>query len=212
MIGTTLVAAATGFLAILYQVRSSSRQLRDHIKAQRDADLKELERQKNAIATAILFEIDNFYLYHLRGVRAYLDDILQRRQLPEVVRIPPALFAVYQGNTTRLGELPSNVAQAVVHFYSKALQFFALREECRDERERLGPNVLLPGGTKAFTLAGHLRDSLPGLTRAAHIACKRLGDFTGIDFRAPGITVAEEEVEVLNRDTERIEHEEVHRL
>jgi len=57
MIGTTLVAAATGFLAILYQVRSSSRQLREQMADQHLSSTLESERQKRAIAKALLFEV-----------------------------------------------------------------------------------------------------------------------------------------------------------
>jgi hypothetical protein len=183
------------------------------MKAQRDAERAEGERQKKAVATALLFEMDDFYRYHLRGVRVYFEEIAKRRQLLEVVRTPLSLFTVYQGNAASLGDLPGGVVEATVHFYSKAAQFLALREEYRVERE--GQSELAfdhPDNRKATTLFGHLRDSLPGLTRAAYVACERLSGFTGVEFKAPRIGIAAEDIAALNRETEKIEHEEVHRI
>ena len=62
----TLVAAAIAFIAVIIQIRSSSKQVQDQIKAQRDAEREEQERQKRAVATAILFEIDLIYRSMIR--------------------------------------------------------------------------------------------------------------------------------------------------
>lgn len=208
----TLVAGVIAFVAVIIQIRSSSKQLHDQMKAQRDAEREEQKRQKKAVATAILFEIDGFYRYHVRGVYSYLEKRARMGAFVEVIRIPPSLFAVYHGNTPRLGELPDEVVEVVVHFYSKAEQFFALREDYRAESERLTGPINETDYLKAMTLVGHLRDSLPGLTRAAYIACERLSGFAGVRFESPRIAIAGEDVADLNRDTERIEHEEVHRI
>jgi uncharacterized protein YjeT (DUF2065 family) len=208
----TLVAGIIAFVAVIIQIRSSSHQVRDQIRAQRDAEQAERERQKKAIATALLFEIDDFYRYHVRGAYDRLDGKARSRELPEVVRIPQSRFAVYEGNTPRLGELPHDLVEAVVHFYSKAEHLFAMREDYRAERERGPANILLPQGTKAFTLMGHIRDFLPGLTLAAYIACEGLSGFADVKFEPLRIAIAGEDVAALNRNTERIEHEEVHRL
>jgi len=212
MVGTTLFAAATGFLAVVFQVRSAARQLREQLADQHQESAAESERQKKAVATAILFEIDDFYRYHVGRLRGYLEEKAGKRELLEVVRIPQSMFAVYRGNTPRLGELPDEVVEAVVHFYSKAEQFFALREEYRAARERHGGPVSQLDSLKVWTLVGHIRDFLPGLTGAAHIACERLCGFTGVEFKSPRIAVAGEDIAALNRETERIEHEEVHRI
>jgi len=209
----TLVGVLVALVAVILQVRSSSKHVQDQIRAQRDAERDERERQKKAVATGILFEIDNFYLYHLRGVRGPINETLQRRELPEVVRIPSSLFSVYQGNTGRLGDLPNEVVQAIVHFYSEAAQFLALREDYRAEREAHGQlRFEDPDNLKAVALCGHARDSLPGLTRAAYIACEKLCGVSGLDFKPPNVAVAEENIAALNGEAKRIEHEEVHQI
>ena len=68
----TLVAAAIAFIAVIWQIRSSSKQVQEQIRAQRDAERKERERQRKAVATAILFEIDGFYAGYLRQPRDFL--------------------------------------------------------------------------------------------------------------------------------------------
>ena len=210
----TLVAGVIAFVAVIIQIRSSSKQLHDQMKAHRDSEREELERQKKAVATAILFEIDDFYHYHVRGVYGYLEERTRTRTgaLTEVIRIPPSLFAVYSGNTPRLGELPDEVVEVIIHFYSKAEQFLALREDYKAAAERLTGSIVERDYLKTMTLFGHLRDSLPGLTRAAYIACDRLASFTGVSFQSPRIAVAAEDLAALNRDTERIEHEKMHRI
>jgi len=208
----TLAAGIIAFSAVIIQIRASSKQLREQMRTQRDAEREEQERQKKAVARAILFEIDDFYRYHVRGVRGYLEEIARKGGLLEVVRIAPSMLAVYRGNTSRLGELPDEVVEVVVHFYSKAQQFFALREDYKGERERHAGSADHPNNRKERTLFSHLRDSLPGLARAAYIACERLCGFTGVEFKSPRIAIAGEDIAALNRETERIEHEEVHRI
>jgi hypothetical protein len=208
----TLTAGVLAFLIVRKQIKSSSGDLQKQLDADKRARQEEQERQKKAVATAILFEIDDFYRYHLRGAHGRLEESASKGELLEVVRIPPSMFAVYRGNTPRLGELPDEVAEVVVHFYSKAEQFFALREDYRAERERHAEPADHPDNRKERTLFGHLRDSLLGLTRAAYIACERLCSFTGVDFKAPRIAIAAEDIVALNRETEQIEHEEVHRI
>jgi hypothetical protein len=209
----TLAAGVIAFIAVIIQIRSSSKQVRDQMKAQRDAEREEQERRKKAVATAILFEVDDFYRSQLWRVHAFFEQTGRRRELLEVVRVPPSQFCVYQGNTASLGGLPDEVVEAVVHFYSKAARFLALREDYRRERGEHSEVALdHPDNRKAAILFGHLRDSLPGLTRAAYLACERLSGFICAEFKAPRIAVAAEDLTALNRATDRIEGEEVHQI
>ena len=69
-----------------------------------------------------------------------------------------------------------------------------------------------PDNWKAVTLCGHVRDFFPGLARAAYIACQKLCDVAGLEFKSPNFAVAGADIAGLDRETERIEHEEVHRI
>jgi hypothetical protein len=209
----TLMAGVIAFFAVIMQIRSSSKQVQDQIKAQRDAEREELERRKKALATGILFEIDNFYVYHVGRAYDYINKALQMKRLPEVARIPSSLFSVYQGNAGRLGDLPNDVVRVIVDFYSKAAQYLALREDYRAERERRGELPFEhPANQRAKSLCALTRDFLPGLARALYIACEKLCGVAGLDFKPPSIAVASADIAALNRETQRIEHEEVHRI
>jgi hypothetical protein len=214
--GDGILAFAGGALALFgvwWSNHQSFKNLQKQLEADRNARAEEAEGQRKAVATGILFEIDNFYVYHVGGAYDYIREVLQRRELPEVARIPSSLFSMYQGNTGRLGDLPNEVVRVVVDFYSKAAQFLAVREDYRAEHERHSDlRFEHPDNWKAVTLCGHVRDFFPGLARAAYIACEKLCDVAGLEFKPPSIAVAGADIAALNRETERIEHEKVHRI
>ena len=197
-----LFAGLLAFLAVMIQV-----------EAEWNARADEREGQKRAVAAAILFEIDHFYFYHVGEAWRYVEEALRGRELPEVARIPCPLFSVYQGNAGRLGDLPNEVVRAVVDFYSKAAQFLAIREDYRGEHERhLDLPFEHPDNRKAIILCGNARDFLLGLARAAYSACEKLCGVAELDFKPPGIAVAGADIAALNRETERIEQGQIHRI
>lgn len=119
MIGTTLVAAAAGFLAILYQVRSSSRQLRDQIEADRARAAHEKEEQKRAIAAAIVNEIDNICL-ELDQVQDNIKHALQTPgRFPLAIGFRANTSLIYKAIAPSLGILSAEAVSAIVRFYSK---------------------------------------------------------------------------------------------
>lgn len=138
MVGTTLIAAAAGFLAIVLQVRSSSRQLRYQMKAQRDGEREERERQKRSVATAILLEIDDFCM-HVSG----LCDVLFNQDLPEsekraaFLKFVPLAFTVYPSIADKLGGTGVEATSAVVKFYNKANALNHYLQLCRSALARV---------------------------------------------------------------------------
>jgi hypothetical protein len=120
MVGTTLFAAATGFFAILFQVRSASRQLREQLADQHQASTTESETQKKAVATAIAFEIDSVYRGYVREVEALFkkaapDANFERDLMGKRIEVFP--FAVYEGCAPLLGRLLPQMVQGIVHLY-----------------------------------------------------------------------------------------------
>ncbi|MFZ0962547.1 MAG: hypothetical protein WAO35_16755 [Terriglobia bacterium] len=211
MVGTTLVAAALGFLAILLQVRSSSRQLRDQIKAQRDAERKEHERGNKAVAIAVLFEIDGFYRSRLRDLRQFLDRIDPLNDtLPGMMAVDQNPFPVYFGNASRIGDLEDHIVQAVVHFYGEAISYLSIlrdyREalnfvDCRAKFSSLSP--LRPqdlpsraAEAQARTELKRLKQALPELERFAWLVCYYLCKFTGTEFKFPVIGAAAQNLSI----------------
>jgi hypothetical protein len=135
----TLVVGLIAFAAVIFQIRSSSKQVQDQIKAQRDAEREEQERQRRATATAILFEIDNFYRHHLGQVRDFLTLFERSNQLPGTVPASAHGFVVYHGNASRLGDLPRELAGKIVRFYGTAEHYNVVREDYRARLEREAP-------------------------------------------------------------------------
>jgi hypothetical protein len=209
MVGTTLFAAATGFLAVLFQIRSASRQLREQLADRHQASAAESERQKKAVATLLLFEIDGFYATYLRGPR----DLLERKrletdELPQIVSIGSNLFPVYRGNTSRIGELPLYCVQAVVGFFQQADSIVSnlvdyawslerdrqLRSTMLDETDLRTIREYRSLRGLAWTQLDRITGALPEAIKVAFLVCHALCQFAGIPFRCPPITVAEEKL------------------
>lgn len=135
MVGTTLLAAVLGFGAIWHQTRSSYRQLREQLAAQRDAEREERERQKRAIATAVLYEIDSFYRIELDLVEKNLDNWDgANNSLPTGAGLRTNISEIYKGVSPLLGSLNAKSVSAIVKFYSMVGTYEGL---CRDYQNLL---------------------------------------------------------------------------
>ena len=177
----TLIAGLMAFAAVIIQIRSSSRQVREQITSQRDAEREEQDRQSRAVAAAILFEIDNVYRLIFDQVNA---DDFNLRYL-----IPPNRFVVFEANAGYLGSLGNDLAQAIVRFYGVAARHFLtsqqyLREIENAKADASGHPVSLKGLHAAILQGGYrgvLADSFAAVTDSARAACSRLCDFTGLN-------------------------------
>jgi hypothetical protein len=124
VIGTTLIAAFLGFLAVLLQVRSGSRQLHEQLAFQQDASVEESERRRKAVATALMLEVDDFCMHFARLYNVLLDPgsppILRQEAFLQFVSVA---FTVYSNVADKLGDLGTEATSAVVKFYNKANAF-----------------------------------------------------------------------------------------
>lgn len=178
----TLIAGVIAFAAVIIQIRSSSRQLRDQIKAQRDAEREEQERQKQSVATAILIEID--HVYRLISDQVHADDFDIH------YLIPPNRFVVFEANAGYLGSLGSDLAQTIVRFYGEAVRHFLASQQYLREIESAKAAAAakswgITGGLEASIMEGSYRsvltESFRAVKDAASDACNRLCGFTGLD-------------------------------
>lgn len=204
MIGTTLIAAAAGFLAILYQVGSGSRQLREQMADQHQASDAELDRQRRAIAKALMFEVDDFYCNHLRYVYDHyrkFDGAIE--QLPGVTGMDIRPFAVYDGNTPLLGLLTDDVVRSVVVFYDTARFHLLMVRDYKDLLREYQYGTRLPmAGEEARQVFYYVRGSVPRLTRLAYEACRKLARVTEVPFQKDIVTVAGEDTNLLKKNEE----------
>jgi len=115
----TLVAAVIAFIAIIMQIRSSSKQVQDQVKAQRDAEREERERQRRAIATALLYEIESFYTVELELTEKELAGWdPASNDLPTGFALRTNTSEIYKGVSALLGSLNAKSVSAIVRFYS----------------------------------------------------------------------------------------------
>jgi hypothetical protein len=199
----TLAAGVIAFVAVIIQIRSSSKQVQDQIKAHRDAEQEERERQKRAVASAILFEIDSSYRYLLRDVREFLRTVDPEKEELRTLGIKPlvARFPVLDANAVRIGDLGEHAAADVVWFYSgiraylASLDAFALSHE-----QWLGKpdDALLEHKTRAYL--SHAKNTIPSLIYLAHEVSRELCRISSRPFKSPSIAVAAEDMNALREE------------
>jgi Mg2+ and Co2+ transporter CorA len=198
----TIVAGIIAFVAVIIQIRSSSRQVRDQIQAQREAEQEDKERQKRAVAKALLFEIDDFYLNHLRGVDDHyrnFDGAMEK--LPGVTGMDIRPFAVYDGSTPSLGTLSDEVVKSVVVLYDTArFHLLTVRDYKEMLREYQYGSHSPEAGQEARQLFFYVRASIPRLTRLSYETCMKLACLSNVPFRKDIVNVAGEDTGRLARD------------
>jgi len=202
----TLIAGVIAFIAVIIQIRSSSKQVQNQIKAQSDAEREEREGQKKAVATALLFEIDSFYRLHVRETHESL-----KRWSPATgdlfvaKSISPQPFPVYNGNASVLGSLDKDLVFGIVGFYGAATQCLSALRDYKMEFERCRYNIAQPGSATeaspapevmARSLLEQLQKALPRLVNFAFLSTKKLCEAADVEFRAPFISVAAENLSV----------------
>ena len=179
----TLIAGVIAFIAIIIQIRSSSKQVQDQIKAQRDAEREELERQKRSVATAILYEIDNFYLRHLidraRSFESWkkMEADASSVEMFKVIIGTPSV--VFQASAKRLGELGENVSRAVVVSYGASVAYIELVKWYQDA---FAKGASGSGSRERAAVQAEVREAAEQATKLAALACRLLCQITGTSF------------------------------
>lgn len=114
----TLVAGVIAFIAVIIQIRFSSKQLHNQMKAQRDAEREESERQKRAIARAIICEIGSFYKFDLEQAEKNLSSRnVGTNSFPTATWKRGNTSEIYKANSQVLGSLNAKSVSAIVTFY-----------------------------------------------------------------------------------------------
>jgi len=189
----TLIAGLIAFAAVQLQMWH-----------QRRASRQEQENHKRAVAKALLFEVDDFYSNHLRGVYDHFrsfDGAIEK--LPGVTGMAPRPFAVYDGNTESLGTLPDEVVRSVVVFYDTARRHLSMNRDYRELLREYQYGTHSPeAGQEASQLFFYVRGSIPGLTRLSYEACMKLARLSYVPFRKDVVSVAGEDPQRLAKDEE----------
>jgi hypothetical protein len=209
--GDGLLAFAGGALALLgvwWSNHQSVKNLQKQLEAERKARTEETERQKKAVATALLFEIDGFYATYLRRPRDLLiEKEAAQDALPQFASIGPDQFPIYRGNASKVGELPTECVRALVGFFQRAesivsslVDYASSLDRAREveSREASQPSNIRSGSPFYKTLAGMqlatIQKVLPETIKGAHRVCSILCPLAGVPFKWPPITVAQEKL------------------
>ncbi len=108
-----LFAGLIAFVAIMIQ-----------LETERNARTGEAERQRRAVATAVLLEIDDFCMHFAHLYDALLNlDQQETEKGKAFMKFVPVEFTVYPSVADKLGDLGTEATSAVVKFYNKASAF-----------------------------------------------------------------------------------------
>lgn len=186
----TFLGGLLAFIAILVQVHFANQGLRTQLLEEKEVRGRERHRRNKATATAILFEIDDFYRTYLRDVLSFLEGRPADNSPPVIKSAGRNPFPVYEGNTQQLGGLNQQLVETVVHFYGLA-RAYAMGLEAYSEA--LATIQLAPDSYKLLILKSmvpRIKSECESITPIAFIACRFLCDYTGVAFEAPRIAVA----------------------
>ena len=216
----TLIAGVIAFVAVIIQIRSSSKQVQEQIRAQRDAEREEREREKRVVASAILFEIDGLYRWFLRDVRNFLRDVDPDKEdlsLLEAKPAPANQAVVFAANAGRIGELDEPIVENVVRFYMSVQavlygidrfdearrRYLAASSEGpeHDDRQWLEKSAgYMQLEDFARQWLGNVKKGLPPLIVIAYNVCQQLCTVLSISFEAPRIAVADEDMHAVRQE------------
>jgi len=196
------------FITVIWQIRSSSKQVQDQIKAQRDSEREEGKRQKRAVASALSAEIDDFYRFFLKGLWEKREKIcgpiaLLMKPPAELTPAPPLTFVVYRSTVCQLGLLGTTTVKSVIGLYNFAA---SLLDHYEIYRKAWSPS----SSFKDPELATNLRDvfdALPGVILSSDRACELLAKeqeipYDGRSFCVAGIREVDEKGETTKQALE----------
>lgn len=171
-------AAAAAILAMILQRRGEQSDKR-----------KELTRQTQAMATAMLFEIDRFYRYYVHDVLQTIGCARDGKELPFIEAPGSSPFPVYAANCGRLGDLDKRLVESIVDFYAPAQRHalrigeYADRYDAAQARESSFP--------AASSLVSSIRSRGENLVSLAYIVCAYLCAYTGVSFHRLAVAKGE---------------------
>ncbi len=180
----TLIAGVIAFVAVIIQIRSSSRQVQEQITAQRDAEREEREERKRAIARAIICEIDSFYRFDLEQAEKNLSGRhVGTNSFPTVTWKRGNTSEIYKANSQILGSLNARSAFAIVTFYGMVGYYEGLfrdYQRCLDMIAfAANPPQNIVEDTKDRLDA--IRGLIPELKKLATSVCSSVASDCGLD-------------------------------
>ena len=163
----TLIAGVLAFAAVQWQMWHQRRTFR-----------QEQDRQSRVVATAILFEIDDFYHYGLKQETNW--ETFEASQIPyRVVKFRRWPFVMYEANAGRIGNLDYRTIKSIIKFYGDAEAYQASVEEfvVSSDAARSGSDT---ARLEASALLASLKKIFPALQGSVKSVCATLSDVAGV--------------------------------
>jgi hypothetical protein len=184
------VAGLLAFFGIRSQIRHADAGLQTQLDAEKKARENAANEQRKAVATALLFEIDNHYRSNIRDIVRYLEEHRNDPD-PTVIKSPGSNpFPVYAGSSKLLGVLPTVLVEIVVNYYGELRGYVATFNLYLK-----GYEIFLEGNTTIGravmrTLIPRIITEAVAITQLAYTTCGLLCEFMGAEFSFPRIGVA----------------------
>jgi len=186
----TLAAGAIAFIAVWFQVRSSRKEVESQLEAEKEARATESERQKQAVARALLFETVNFYRYYFTHLRPLLDQVDPENCQPPSFGAPNSdFFAVYQGSASHLGTFERILVEKVVRSCGlSAWLLSSIREYTLSLAQELERQNFVPPGSAPRIHLKQIKTLMYETDIAAKEAMQELSKIAGVSFDSLKLT------------------------
>ena len=145
---------------------------------------KEVKRQRQAVARALLFETVSYYTYYYRYLRPILNRLDTEHCPPPSLSVPSSdFFAVYRGNACFLGGFGHSVVEKVVRFYRLAEWLFtSIREYAWSLDRELERQENVATGSAPRRLLKQAQDLMYHTDTAAVEAIRTLSESAGVSY------------------------------
>jgi hypothetical protein len=181
-----LLAAVIAYRGIVKQIEADRENLRKQLDEEKQARMQEHESHIRSLATALLFEIDNFYMRLLIGRAArykHWDDALEDPAAVELYMIAVGVpFAIYEGSAGSIGDLEGATARSVVVCYGALSSYLELSRNYEKVLQLHGAGDGLLKGTALPKLRQALRTSAEQAVKLAQVTCKNLCLVARVEF------------------------------
>lgn len=211
--GDGILAFAGGALALFgvwWSNHQSIKNVQKQLAEETEAREQETERRTKAVANAMLFEIDSVYRAHIRPARDTVKDWDPKTGvLFDARSISTQPFPIFSGNARSVGGLEDGFVSQIVKFYTAADLYASAVRDYQKACNRLDDglsgqfgSIPLPSAHagaslhKAREALKRLKEVSPHLVNMAFLACKKLCERTVVEFSAPVIAVAAENLSV----------------
>lgn len=167
-----LYAGVIAFVAVMIQ-----------LEEERNARVAEHERQRRALATAILIEIDHFYVRHLidraEGSKVWRQLETNPRAVEVFKLIVGKPAAIFEASADKLGELDEKTSRAIIASYGASAAYLELMKYYQDLSAKGPMSGSLP---ERKALQVEITRAGDQATQFACWACQLLCELTGTSF------------------------------